>query len=93
MISDSDEFYRLSEWPETWRRLMLARKLGYNSRYRLLWFLLTNGLRPEVAEKWVLAYRDFDNAARKHVSSTIKDFELGLMKGSPIYSFNHSRVI
>lgn len=53
-FAHQDEFWKVHEWPR-WARQTIVRHKGNNDRFQLYLWLVANGLRPAVAERWVRA--------------------------------------
>jgi len=88
-LQNSENFWRIYDWPDELVRLALKPHLANRERFFLLLFLLHNGAHPDWAEHVVLGDgTGYDDAAKRHVAYlkanwqryAIKYWDLGLQE-------------
>lgn len=53
-LINGDVFYSTSQWPSTLRRDFWQKPLNDSDSFKLLLFLIANGLEPKLAAEWVM---------------------------------------
>lgn len=53
-LINGDVFYSMSQWPSTLRRDFWQKPLNDSDSFKLLLFLIANGLEPKLAAEWVM---------------------------------------
>jgi len=88
-----DEFWTINTWPQYLADAAIKTHKNRNDRFRLMQFLIANGMNPERAEKLVLitsvkwkknvpvevSMQGYDMAAIRHVNSMVKQHKEGLL--------------
>ena len=53
-VIDGDAFFSMREWPASFRRDFWRKPIGDEGSFKLMLFLIGNGLEPKLASEWVM---------------------------------------
>jgi len=102
-LNTGEDFYPIRDWPAYLRASIMSSHRMNRQRFNLFFFLVANGLEPEVAGQWTLLYdvkdgvplsMGYDYEAKRQVQQMIKQHNDGSLyrERKHIYSMASGKV-